>query len=215
MLTFSDLQVVTSLSILISGFSQFRCGLETFHWLMVIDLSWFASITHLTTLTCLRQYFWERPALRLWRIILMTAVAVLLSCALYSIGWTQSVLPTVPARCLYQQNGIPYSGGLPYNNVYFAITIVFLSISYLTRITQLFPSATKAIRKVFRTQPSRLLKSLLARFQSFRIRSSASYRQYFWASIYVSGLSIYLLLKVTADFYSSELWEVSVPYPRP
>lgn len=66
-----DTQIITSVAILLSGYTQLPCGMSTYHWVMVVDLAWFSAITHLAALTSLRHYFRRRPATALWRVILM------------------------------------------------------------------------------------------------------------------------------------------------
>ena len=86
-LTFSDQQVITGIAILISGYSQLRGGLAAYYWQLIVDLAWFSSITHLTTLTCLRHYFRERQGLKILRLICMAVTAGMLSCALATTGY--------------------------------------------------------------------------------------------------------------------------------
>lgn len=85
-LTLSDLQILTGISILISAYVQLGCGISIYHWQIVVYLAWFSSFTHLTTLTFLRRYLQERPALRTWRLLAMSLMLVLLSLALLPTG---------------------------------------------------------------------------------------------------------------------------------
>lgn len=78
MLIMSDLQLLTGLAIMISGFTQLRCGLSTYHWLRVIHLAWFSSVTHLCCLTFLRDYLRKNKMMQLWRISGMVAQSLML-----------------------------------------------------------------------------------------------------------------------------------------
>lgn len=60
-LMFSDQQLVTDIGILVSGFTQLLCSLSAYHWQVIVDLAWFSSLPHLTTLTALRAFF-SQPA---------------------------------------------------------------------------------------------------------------------------------------------------------
>ncbi|KAI1378600.1 hypothetical protein F4677DRAFT_372546 [Hypoxylon crocopeplum] len=59
-----DVQVLTGIGILVSGFSSLSCGLAAYHWRIVVSLTWFSSVTHLTGLTILRNHLrahaWKR-----------------------------------------------------------------------------------------------------------------------------------------------------------
>lgn len=53
--SFSDQQVITGIAILIGGFSQLQWGIGAFHWVNLTNLAWFSAMTHLLTLTTMRQ----------------------------------------------------------------------------------------------------------------------------------------------------------------
>src|SRR5262245_30221215 len=82
----SDIQIWTGLSILISGFSQLSCGISSYHWLLLVCLAWFSSLTQLACLTMLRNYLYNRPAERIWRLCAMGVFAVLLIVAYIPAG---------------------------------------------------------------------------------------------------------------------------------
>jgi hypothetical protein len=77
----SDLQILAGLSILISGYSQLRCGLSVCHWQILVYLTWFCSLTHLSCLTFLRNHLYNHRGERLWRLIGMGALIVMLIAA--------------------------------------------------------------------------------------------------------------------------------------
>ena len=221
-LIFSDLQVVTGISILVSGYSQLACGLATYRWLITVDLAWFSSVTHLTTLTCLRRYFQERPGLKVWRMVCMGVTAMLLGCALGTTGYlggngsTGAIVPlTFPAWCLYHPDLMSkYSNRSnifppTYDHLDVAIAMIILSVSYLTRFVRMLPSVSNGIPKPFRTRLSNILKGWLniqgARF----LRSSARWNKTLWSLAHIFVLSIYCMLEAAAGLYGSMLWEVS------
>lgn len=74
----SDFQLLTGLSILISGYSQLRCGLQTYFWQRVVHLAWFSSVTHLCCLTFLREHFARNKVAYYWRLPGMITLVLML-----------------------------------------------------------------------------------------------------------------------------------------
>ncbi|KAL8677607.1 MAG: hypothetical protein Q9186_005990, partial [Xanthomendoza sp. 1 TL-2023] len=87
-LMFSDQQAVTGIALLSSAFAQLHANpaFSSYHWQIVVYLPWFSSLTHLTTLTVLRQYFRDNHAARLWRALLMLVTVAMLGTALLPTG---------------------------------------------------------------------------------------------------------------------------------
>ncbi|RAK78961.1 uncharacterized protein BO72DRAFT_62199 [Aspergillus fijiensis CBS 313.89] len=77
-LAFSDMQLLTGFSILITGASQLRGGLSTFNWNAVISLAWFSVMTNLICLTILRNYLHNHSGDRAWRIFFVGALCLFL-----------------------------------------------------------------------------------------------------------------------------------------
>lgn len=73
----SDLQMITGMSILVSGYIQMSCGITTYEWMVVVSLAWFSCITHLSCLSLLRGYLYKNAAERTWRLCGMGVMAVL------------------------------------------------------------------------------------------------------------------------------------------
>ena len=210
-LSFSDQQSLTGIAILISGFSQLGCSLSTYHWQLTFDLAWFSSLTHLATLTCLRRYFWKRPALRLWRLISMALTCVFLSTALISTGhislpYTEA---SFPAWCLFHPNISATAGNqTPYNSCYIGITLGFLIFSYTSRTIQLFPTATAVVLRWTRARPSSLLQTWIASVEHHALKPSNVLHRVLWALLYRFILSLSCMLEAMTDLWSSLLWEV-------
>ena len=215
MLTLGDSQVVTGISILVTGYIQLACGLQFYHWLIVVDLAFFSSVTHLTTLTCLRSYLQERPAIRLWRLISMGVIAVLLAVALGSTGY-YAAGDTWPAQCFLTRNlanlegpfAAAYWGTYGYNSLYMGIVLCFLSFSYLSRVVQLFPSTQAFTRNLFRSRPSNSMQRWLVSLRDRATISSMISARKFWLLVHGLLLSVYCLSEAVADLYGSLLWEV-------
>ena len=225
-LTFSDLQMVTGISLAVSGYSQVHCQLAIYDAQMIIDLVWFSFITHLATLTSLRRYFRERPTLRLLRIICMGTTFAMLSYALIFTGFEVELfsasetvylqLLAYPAWCILHLHELDnaveaypgYGGHVFYNIPHTAVIMTFLVVSLVTRTIRLFPTASDKIQTVFRTKPSKALKNKLVLLKRrVRCAKTTSVRR-FWRLSYKSLLSIYCLLESTFEVYMSLLWEV-------
>lgn len=212
MLTLGDSQVVTGISILVSGYIQLACGLQYYHWLIVVDLAFFSSVTHLTTLTCLRSYFQKRPAVRAWRLVSMGVTSVLLAVALQSTGYDDPGHDW-PAQCFLTHKlghfeGTADSGTYRYDSLYVAIVLCFLSLSYVSRVVQLFPSTQVIMRNHFRSRPSNLFRAWLVRVGDCATLSSRKSTRDSSHLVHMLLLSIYCLLKAVLDLYGSLLWEV-------
>ena len=229
-LMFSDQQLVTGLALLISGYVQLRCGLSTYHWQTIIYLAWFSSLTHLTTLTFLRQYFRDNPAPRLWRAVLMLVMVTLLGIALLPSGdnwWFTSEdfyfytdgVPTnlvestagVPALCFFRR----LVARSPeerfeleaYTTGSMLISVLVLFSGYLTRLVKLSRKATAFTKLWIRTKPGRKLKSAL-RTSIQRAEKSNTITFMYWRLQHIVLETAYVLLRACFDIYESTLWEV-------
>lgn len=82
-----DVQLFNGLGILTSGFISISCGLQAYHWQIVVYLAWFSSVTHLSCLTILRQYLSRRPTETYVRYILMVVLVLVLMVAIVPTGF--------------------------------------------------------------------------------------------------------------------------------
>lgn len=64
----SDLQLLTGLAIMISGFAQLRSCISTFHWQKLVHLAWFSCMIHLCSLTFLRDHLRKNRIAQIWRL---------------------------------------------------------------------------------------------------------------------------------------------------
>jgi hypothetical protein len=78
----SDQQLVTGLAMLVSAYSQLRCGLSYYHWKVVGTLAWFASVTHMATLSSLQDFLQRHRYVLYLRVMLMSVLAIMLAIAL-------------------------------------------------------------------------------------------------------------------------------------
>jgi len=85
-LALADIQIITGIGILISGYASLHCGLSAYHWQLVIYLTWFSSITHLSALTFLRNYLHNHRGQLIWRLASMLVLLTLLGIAVGPTG---------------------------------------------------------------------------------------------------------------------------------
>jgi hypothetical protein len=223
-LNMSDLQIVTGLSILISGFIQLRCGLSAYHWQIIVYLAWFSSLTHLCCLTFLRNYLFNHPGQHLWRLVSMFIIIIMLVVALVPTGYfnwlgdssteEQMLLPPPSsyAICFFGQQPPAPSGGperfLPNSYISMIVSSLLLLLGFLTRVIRLHK--TLSIDYIVR----------LRSFLSDRARAGLR-RVYDWCQaqsrtkslrrplIYHPLLAGFFMLRVSLDVYSSMFMEVS------
>ena len=216
MLAFSDQQCITGIAILLSGYSQLLNlqnvkPMTVYNWRMVVDLAWFSSITHLTTLTCLRHYFRQRRALSVFRIACMTVNAVILAVSIGPTGW-QIFDAGKPAWCLFDSSWISTVGdssSIVYNSLYMSITATFLVFSSLTRIIQLCPykSTIRRYSNNLLTFPITISDRLRRSMRQLVLQSPRTLL-FVHRLVYRLVLTVHCLLKAVFDLYSSMLWEV-------
>ena len=224
-LMFSDQQLVTGLALLISGYAQLRCGISSYHWQMIIYLAWFSSMTHLTTLTMLRQYFRDNPAPRLWRAVLMLVMVTMLGFALLPSGdhmwFTYEGVPyntaQLPALCFFKRlvARSPEERFEPgsYTTSSMLVSVLVLFASYLTRLVKLSKNATAFTKIWIGTKPGRMLKSA-SRTSLQRAERSNTIMFVYRGLQYFVLETAYVLLRACLDIYESTLWEVrSFQYP--
>ena len=224
-LMFSDQQLVTGLALLISGSVQLRCGISSYHWQTIIYLAWFSSLTHLTTLTVLRQYFRDNPAPRIWRAVLMLVMITMLGIALLPSGdywwfrWVTSddefeferTTARLPALCFFRRlvarSSEEHFGFDTYTTTSMLISILVLLSGYLTRVVKLSRRASAFTKLWIRTKPGRMLKKSL---KSSIQRAEKPNATIFWRIQHLVLETAYVLLRACFDIYESTLWEVRI-----
>ncbi|KAL8836144.1 MAG: hypothetical protein Q9170_003037 [Blastenia crenularia] len=213
-LLFADQQLITGFAILGASYSQLRCGISSYHWQIIIYLAWLTSLSHLTTLTALRQYFQEHHTIRAWRIALMLCMAFPLCVALLPTGhgrWSPGYFNGVnndatPAICMFKLLALgKFETGL-FSTPAMVLSLFVLSLGYVTRIVKLFPDTAATVRKWLRTKPGDVVKRWL---DSIYNRSRTPGAGKLWTLVYILSLALFLDLRVICDLNDSILWEVS------
>jgi hypothetical protein len=135
LLGLSDTQLLTGIAILIAGY--LKCSISVYHSTIIADLAWFASGTHLSSLSILKHYLMKYSITMGLRIFLLLLMAGLfLSLTLYQghRNWYDSA--AIPAQCLFA-DGLEMVGGRP--SVWMGVNIFFILLGYGTSILELFP----------------------------------------------------------------------------
>lgn len=223
-LIFSDQQVVTGIALLSSGYAQLTSGIGIYHWQILVYLAWFSSLTHLATLTVLRQHFRDNLAARLWRSVLMLVTVIMLGVALLPTGdaaWLTGVLFAgddaasqrgVPALCFFKRlvSRKPhqrYSAAL-LSTFPMGISLFVLISGYLMRLLKLSDNATAFSRHWIRTKPSHEIGSWRDSALKRVARPSPKFLNSHWVSAYVLLEALLILLRALFDIYESILWEI-------
>jgi hypothetical protein len=203
----SDLQILTGLSILISGYGQMRCGISRYHWTILVYLAWFSSLTHFGCLSFLRNYLFNHPGERAWRLLLMTAIVIILMFALVPTGLATNLKDGSPIICAFK-----YAQSADHQEARFVnmvLSIFFLAIGLLIRFFKLYRGLTTSVTTSIRNPVGKGVVSFLSRRHSW---SKPHDSPLGWKRllVYRPLLAIYLLFKVFIDFYVSMLGEVSI-----
>ena len=204
-LMYSDQQLVTGIAILSAGYSQIPGGLPFYYWQFLLQLAWFSSITHLTTLTLLRQYFRKKSAARWWRIILMLLLAVMQTVALLPTIYDY-ITPNFPVVCILTFAMRNFGGSVISINgpLTLAIFLTYLISSYVTRLIKLSKNTSAFFGKWIRLKPGIQMKSFLE-FLHCRMHTSSA--KLIWWSFHTTFLIIFILLRALFDIAESTLWE--------
>lgn len=219
-LMFSDQQAVTGIALLASGYAQLNSGLDSYHWQILVYLAWHSSLTHLTTLTVLRQYFRDNHHARSWRVMVMLITVSLLGGALLPTGderwffnylWYRGysiILPaTTPAICFFRDRGSPaYIESDSDVNIPMAsmmISIIVLASGFLTRVIKLSEHATMFSRIWLEHKPSKVLR----RARDLAVQQSERQvllpQKMAWTMIYITLEVTYVWCKAVFNVYTS------------
>lgn len=205
-LMYSDTQLLTGIAILFCAYSQLQRGISIFNWRITVQLAWFSSVTHLTTLTSLRAHFREHPVMAFWRVLFMGVMLLLLVIALVPTGYfsdTSGNTESYPAICLYSEGKL-----FPFNKPVVAFSLIILLTSYPTRVVKLFTPLSDLAHKSLRTAPGNFLKTCFDRTKRLRADSSGVMEKKAWTSLQFFLTFIYVLFKAIYDIGESMLWEV-------
>lgn len=138
-LGFSDQQLVTDIAILLITFIYFPDRqISIYHFTLMIDMTWFASNTHLIILMILADYFMVHPSMRTWRLLAIIEMGALLFVAtilMCNESWTGTF--NCPASCLTQDMKLKAS----IFNPFAVVTIIIFIMRYMINIIPLFDNS--------------------------------------------------------------------------
>ncbi|KAL3434218.1 hypothetical protein BDV09DRAFT_204893 [Aspergillus tetrazonus] len=207
-LAMSDLQLATGTAILISGYAQLRCGLSSYHWLVITRLAWFSSLTHLSCLTFLRNYLYKQKSQRQWRLVFMLVLVIMLITAMVPTGgymWNYaiSVMPGY-AICLFST---PVLSGSVGTIMSMAILVLLIGLGFIFRVIKLHKPLSLFMVKTLRRNISQYLRGLLWMLYRWKDHSKRP-RRVAGIILYYPALALFLSLRLVADHFSSMFFEV-------
>lgn len=214
----SDLQILTGMSILISGYLQLKCGISCYHWQMIVGLAWFATITNFGCLSFLRRHLYNHQGERTLRLLGMGCIVTMLIVAL---------VPTANYAWLHSSSG--HSNASSYAICHFvygpeedsnsdiysvlgrlnaALSIVLLAVASICRIILLHKYLSRRILGKWRTKASIYARSkLLALWIKWEIQSNTNVFQRHL--LYHPLLACFLTIRILSDLIASMFFEVS------
>lgn len=217
----SDLQLATGIAILISGYTQLRCGLSSYHWLVIGRLAWFSSLTHLSCLTLLRNYLYNRKPQRQWRLLFMLALIIMLITAMVPTGsyeWNSSgelvqvsehnPLGSDYAICRFSA---PVLSGSVEAFVSMVILVSFIGLGFIFRVIKLHKPLSLFVVETLRRRISHGLRRLLWMLYHWRSHPKGLGR-FAGDILYYPALALFLSLRLVADHFSSMFFEVSAHF---
>jgi len=206
---FSDQQCVTGLAIIISAYYQLQFGLLRNDWQIIIYLTLFSSLTHIATITFLRDYMDENLTIRCWRILLMLSLAVSLSVALLPSGTYFWDIYTGPAWCAFRSLRID----LQRSSATFVSMLLsewILIMGYLTRIIRMWKLTSEWSLWLLRSLPGNILKYIMRCISSWQTRNHQSYiLNFILRFLHRLVVTIYVMGKIAYDLGASSFLEVS------
>lgn len=209
-LSLSDQQLVTGLAILITGYYQ-RCTISGYHFVLIANLAWFSSTTHLSTLAVLQEYLIRRPVLKTFRVVGMLCLLGLLFHAQLYVQWY--VYPSLPVQCTFTK-GFQNLGSADYllfiEVVEWISIVAFLFLAYANSMVKLY--ATPPVVSVYGWVEESIRKMLeLAPELSRRERYNRSLDPLYTSPSRTrpNGLPQLLLARYTwSQFLGSFLWNI-------
>lgn len=213
----SDQQLVTGLAILISGYSELRCGLSFYHWQIITTLTWYSSITHIATLMFLRQYLRRNKYIWYVRALLMVGLAVMLAIGLLPTGSSsvsnfspsgimltagdKKVMAT-PAICFFNLGDFHLSvEGLGFYVIFSEILLVG---GLLLRLIQFSTASRRLAFTILRTVPGNLWRKTLV-WTSGKLQGSPKSAQMLFLPAVSLSLVIFVALQSVLDYLGSDI----------
>lgn len=214
----SDVQIITGISILVSGLAQLQCGISCYHWQVLFQLAWFSSLTHLSCLTLLQTRLYNRPSERVWRIFSMLLLVVFLVICLMPTAnnyWSYSdashSLPGLPsirdyAICDFKPVAVDVTGA--FGSMISSVSL--LVIGFIIRIIKVHRSLSVLVNEQRRRKMSQLLRSDLRKIYTGSNSDGPPQARLMYSLVYRPLLAAFLALRILADIWSSVFSEASL-----
>ncbi|KAF9245163.1 hypothetical protein DTO006G1_9667 [Penicillium roqueforti] len=208
----SDMQIMTGFFLLISGYSQLKCGLATYHWLVVVDQAWLSCLVQLSCLTHLRSYFHNRPIERTLRLLAAGVSTIMLIVGLSFTGnydWAFHADSSDPDHPTISDPAICYMRARPaMNSAFFSMpfSIILIIFGFASRVIILYDTLSVSVVRA-RTSLAGHIRGLLRIVYNWS-RASRSPRSLKLTLGYLPLLAIYLTGSVFVDVWDSAAIEV-------
>ncbi|KAJ5538397.1 hypothetical protein N7494_007876, partial [Penicillium frequentans] len=207
----SDIQIVTGFSIMISGFVQLKCGLATYHWLVIVHLAWLSCLTQLSCLTLLRNHLHDHPTERTIRLLVVGALVILLIVGLSFTGnyhWAFNAdniyHPTLSDPAICHMRARPGKNSAFFSMSHSMILIVYV---FASRVISLYDTLSVGVIGRARIFLSGHIRKLLRIVYNWS-HASRSPRSLKLTLCYLPLLSVYLTCLVLVDMWDSAITEV-------
>ena len=228
----SDVQIITGISIIVSGAAQLKCGISTHQWQVLVYLAWFSSLTHLSCLTLLRNYLHQRPAERIWRLFCMFVLVVLLILAFLPTAnyrWQYGYSAKSTGRPALQDYAICYlrpvqrpdpawnymhasvDNGHAFSDsaiMAMSISVTLLFVGFVCRVFKMHQSLSYFFARTIRGSISRMLRKPLRTIEGWCVTPSFLHSLQ-RLLLYRPLLAIFLTLRILVDTWDSMFFEVS------
>ncbi|OHE96639.1 hypothetical protein CORC01_08096 [Colletotrichum orchidophilum] len=242
-LSMCDVQIITGISILASGFICLDKTLLAIHWEMIVYLAWFSCVTHLSGLTVLRRYLQKESWARYIRLSLMLVLLLMLIVAMAPtafFNWDEgekkyyaSAADTyTPAICffhlkcakgLYQklETETPFSQTPAF--VEMLISQTFIIVGFLARSFKLSTRLSEGMHRNLLVPLGNFMRRRLQRLEvllyptgiaTSRTTASQDFNSLRYGLIIRPVLAAIILVRTQADLFNSMLGESQSPQIR-
>lgn len=232
-LSFCDVQLITGISMLLSGFLSLLgepSNMPLADWRMIINLAWFSNLTHQCGLIFLRGYLYQNPSERLWRLLFMTILLLMLITAMvptvFAVEFDSHFgpQPSTPARCFFNEdvrNALYEEGNINKDPIYntgpfqiSTVSIIILFLSFVTRLVKLFETSSRFVHNKIRARIGRCLRKVLSYLVKIRHVSRGHNSKFKARVVFLENplLAGYMFLRIFADIYASVLSDVRASF---
>lgn len=222
-----DVQILTGLGILISGYADLRCGISAYHFLLIGSVAWFSNLTHVAGLTVLRRYLSQRSTEKRIRQFFMVVLSLMLLAAMgptIFFDWAHKAyynlsvsFPGSHAICFFDTarliewhfaiTGWGVQKSRTFQSAVVSMLLIFFNLS--SRMIKLEPTLSRTVKKA-RKQLSDRYKahtvSLYGQRTTPRIKA-----RWIWEVMTKTQITNLIVARIYTDLLTSTLSDVSSP----